>query len=103
MTPELARSPPNDIFEAISPWLAVVVATFGPERIMFGSDWPVCTVGLDTDASGEGEGVAGKEGEAGAWNKWRLVVERMCDMYGFDEDQTRMIFAGTARKAYGIE
>lgn len=103
MTPELARSPPNDIFEAISPWLAVVVATFGPERIMFGSDWPVCTVGLDTDASGEGEGVAEKEGEAGAWNKWRLVVERMCDMYGFDEDQTRMIFAGTARKAYGIE
>lgn len=101
MTPELARSPPNDIFEAISPWLAVVVATFGPSRIMFGSDWPVCTVGLDTEGGEEEEEKAGREG--GAWDKWRLVVERMCDMYGFDEEQTRMIFADTARRAYGIE
>lgn len=93
MTPELARSSPHAIFEAISPWLAVLVATFGPGRIMFGSDWPVCTVGLD-DNNTEGEG---------AWDKWRMVVERMCDMYGFDEEQTRQIFAGTAKRAYGIE
>lgn len=105
MTPELARSSPNAIFEAISPWLAVVVATFGPSRMMFGSDWPVCTVGLDTDTEAHNGGAEGdaEGGKEGAWDKWRLVVERMCDMYGFDEEQTRMIFAGTARRAYGIE
>lgn len=97
MTPELARASPHAIFEAISPWLAVVVATFGPGRIMFGSDWPVCTVGLDTEAA------AGPAEGEGAWDKWRMVVERMCDMYGFGEEQTRQIFAGTARRAYGIE
>lgn len=117
MPSALARSPPNAIFEAIHPWLAVVVATFGPGRIMFGSDWPVCTVGVDdhhhhNDDDNAGDSSTVKEGEEqgtgeinreGAWDKWRLVVERMCDMYGFDEDQTRMIFAGTARRAYGIE
>lgn len=111
MSPALANSSAHQIFEAIHPWLAVVVATFGPGRIMFGSDWPVCTVGLKTRASGE-EGQGREEGsqegeqegeEGGAWDKWRRVVERMCDLYSFDEEQTRMIFAGTARRAYGIE
>ena len=27
-----------------APYLDVIVASFGPERIMFGSDWPVCQV-----------------------------------------------------------
>lgn len=104
MSPALAGSSANQIFEAIHPWLAVVVATFGPGRIMFGSDWPVCTVGLETRASGEtGQGTGVTEEGEGAWDKWRKVVERMCDLYSFDEEQTRMIFAGTARRAYGIE
>lgn len=88
MTPELANASPDTIFEAIHPWLSVIVATFGPARMLFGSDWPVCTVGV--------------EGEEGAWDKWRLVVERMCSMYSFDEEQTRDVFAGTARRAYRI-
>lgn len=87
MDPSLANAPPNDIFEAISPWLAVIVAAFGPGRIMFGSDWPVCTVGV-------GEG---------AWDKWRLVVERLCLASGFDEEETKMVFWGTGRRAYGVE
>ena len=24
------------------PWAAAVLAEFGPDRVMFGSDWPVC-------------------------------------------------------------
>jgi L-fuconolactonase len=31
---------PNDF----QPYLDVVFDAFGPNRIMFGSDWPVCTV-----------------------------------------------------------
>ena len=26
-------------------WMDVVLAEFGPRRIMFGSDWPVCNLG----------------------------------------------------------
>ncbi|KAJ4395984.1 L-rhamnono-gamma-lactonase [Gnomoniopsis smithogilvyi] len=87
MSPSLATSSPNEIFDAIAPWLAVIVAAFGPPRIMFGSDWPVCTVGV-------GEG---------AWDKWRLVVERLCLASGFDEEETKMVFWGTGRRAYGVE
>lgn len=93
MSPALANATANEIFESISPWLAVVVAAFGPSRIMFGSDWPVCTVGIE----------GGEETEDGPWDKWRKVVERMCFMSSFSEEDTKMIFCETAMRAYGIE
>ena len=30
--------------EQIMPYMNVVLEAFGPERLMFGSDWPVCLV-----------------------------------------------------------
>jgi L-rhamnono-1,4-lactonase len=78
---------PNRIFEILYPWFAVLLAAFGPGRIMFGSDWPVCTV----------------NGGEGAWEKWRKIVERMCYMASLSEDDMGMIWARTARRAYGIE
>lgn len=109
MPPSLQSSPPETIFDAISPWLAVVVAAFGPGRIMFGSDWPVCTIGIDTTtttttSSPQEEEQEKKEGEGeeGAWDKWRKVVERLCFASGFSEEETKMIFYGTARRAYRI-
>ena len=104
MSPALRQQPANDIFESIMGWLAVVVAAFGPGRIMFGSDWPVCTVGVDDDDDSnqdrkEGEEAAGE----GAWEKWRKVVDRLCWMSTFSDEEKTMVFAGTARKAYGIE
>ncbi|CAN8106426.1 unnamed protein product [Discula destructiva] len=92
MTPELANAHPNTIFDAITPWLSPIVAAFGPSRLMFGSDWPVCTVGVDDEG-----------GEPGAaWDKWRLVVERLCLASGFDEEETRMVFCGTGKRAYNV-
>ncbi|MFM7153327.1 MAG: amidohydrolase family protein, partial [Bacteroidota bacterium] len=34
----LADWKPEDIY----PYLEVVLSAFGPERLMYGSDWPVC-------------------------------------------------------------
>ena len=76
----------EDIFSAILPWLAVVVAAFGPGRIMFGSDWPVCTVGVGD----------------GAWKKWHKVVEMVCDLAGLSPEDQKMLWSGTARAAYKI-
>ena len=39
--------------EDFTPYLDVALAAFGPERLMFGSDWPVCLL------SGEYEDVIG--------------------------------------------
>ncbi|KAH6845048.1 hypothetical protein B0I37DRAFT_174762 [Chaetomium sp. MPI-CAGE-AT-0009] len=77
----------EDIFAAIIPWLAVVVAAFGPSRIMFGSDWPVCTVGVGEDA----------------WKKWQKVVDMVCDMAGLSEEDQAMLWGGTAKVAYKLE
>jgi L-rhamnono-1,4-lactonase len=77
----------EDIFAAILPWLAVVVAAFGPSRIMFGSDWPVCTVGVGNDA----------------WKKWHRVVEMVCDLAGLSAEDQAMLWGGTAKEAYKLE
>lgn len=97
MSPALRQQSANDIFESISGWLAVVVAAFGPSRIMFGSDWPVCTVGVDTE-DGDGDG----QKDEGAWEKWRKVVDRLCWMSSMSDEDKKEVFAGTARRAYGI-
>ena len=87
MSDALRRQPANDIFESIMPWLAVVVAAFGPERLMFGSDWPVCTVGVGDDG----------------WRKWRAVVDRLCCLASLTTEDQRMLWGGTAVEAYGLE
>ncbi|KAG9246765.1 hypothetical protein BJ878DRAFT_478004 [Calycina marina] len=85
MPDQLKAGTVDDIFDALQPYLVVILATFGPFRIMFGSDWPVCTVGVDN-----------------AWKKWRAVVQRFCDVASLDQEQRIMIWSGTAIKAYNL-
>ena len=66
----------------LQPYLETVLAAFGPRRLMFGSDWPVCRVACD-------------------YGRWRELVGRFVAQLTTDE-QTR-IFGGTAVEAYGLE
>ncbi|KAK0614176.1 hypothetical protein B0T14DRAFT_539749 [Immersiella caudata] len=77
----------EDIFSAILPWLAVTLAAFGPSRIMFGSDWPVCTPGTGDDA----------------WKKWHNIVEMVCDLAGLGPDDQERLWSGTAKEAYKLD
>jgi L-rhamnono-1,4-lactonase len=86
MPAALKAAPVDEIFLALQPYLVVILATFGPFRIMFGSDWPVCTVGVDD-----------------AWKKWKQVVARFCDLASLSQAEQIMIWSGTAIKAYGIK
>jgi L-rhamnono-1,4-lactonase len=85
MPARLQVAPADEIFLALQPYLVVILATFGPFRIMFGSDWPVCTIGIGD-----------------AWGKWRQVVARFCDLASLSQAEQIMIWSGTAIKAYGI-
>jgi len=85
---KLRQRPAEDIVSAILPWLAVLLAAWGPKRIMFGSDWPVCTVGVGNDE---------------AWKKWHRVVELVCDFAGLSVEDQERIWSGTAKEAYGLE
>jgi L-rhamnono-1,4-lactonase len=86
MPDKLKAAPVDEVFEALMPYLIVVLAAFSPFRIMFGSDWPVCTIGVDD-----------------AWKKWRDVVQRFCYMASLSQEDQIMIWSGTAIKAYGIK
>ncbi|MFD2686096.1 amidohydrolase family protein, partial [Streptomyces phyllanthi] len=65
----------------IRPVWDVLLSAFGPQRLMFGSDWPVCTL-------------------AGGWNRWAETVEEL--LVDCSESETRSILAGTATGFYRL-
>lgn len=68
--------------EQLTPYLDVVLEAFGPQRLMFGSDWPVCLL-------------------AGTYGKWVLVLERALEALSIPEQER--IWSGTAIEAYGLD
>ena len=79
----------NHLARQIQPWTDVVFDVFGPDRVMFGSDWPVANIG------GGGNDLA--------WNRWRKVVEILLDQRGLNDSEKVNIWGQVAVKAYGIE
>ncbi len=63
------------------PYLEVVLEAFGPDRLMFGSDWPVCLLACD-------------------YGRWVRIVR---DFIGrLSSDERDRIEGGTALEAYGL-
>lgn len=60
----------------------VLLEVFGPDRLMFGSDWPVCVL-------------------AGGWNRWAATVEEL--LAGFSAAETEAVLAGTATTFYRLD
>jgi L-fuconolactonase len=67
--------------DLLKPYFDVVLEAFGPERLMFGSDWPVCLL-------------------AGTYAQWCSVVENFLSTLSISEQER--IWAGTAREAYHL-
>jgi predicted TIM-barrel fold metal-dependent hydrolase len=59
----------------------VLLSAFGPDRLMFGSDWPVCVL-------------------AGGWNRWAAAVEEL--LAGCSGTETDAVLAGTATDFYHL-
>jgi L-rhamnono-1,4-lactonase len=78
----------DTIVTMMKPWLDVIFQLFPPERIMFGSDWPVCNVR--------------GPGDQYAWRSWYTVVSKILDDYGLDDQQKRQIWHDTAVAAYRL-
>lgn len=71
----------------VEPWTDVIFEHFGPHRIMFGSDWPVCNVG------GGGNGAT--------WNRWKRAVEVLLQRRKLNQSHRREIWGGVAGRVYG--
>ena len=67
--------------EDLRPYADTVLNAFGPARLMFGSDWPVCTLVATYDQ------VVGIADELTA---------------GLSEDESEELFAGTAQRVYHL-
>ncbi|KAB8196023.1 amidohydrolase family protein [Nonomuraea phyllanthi] len=65
----------------LRPYAETVLEAFGPERVMFGSDWPVCLLAADYAQ------VAG-------------AADELCA--GLSDGERAEVFAGTARRAYKL-
>ncbi|KAJ3106105.1 hypothetical protein HK100_003782, partial [Physocladia obscura] len=83
MDDKLKKSSPVEIANAIYPWIDVLLKSFGPGRIMFASDWPVCTIDVDD-----------------SWQKWRQVVEEILLKAALSLEDRRLIWGATAKVAY---
>ncbi|KAJ5952480.1 Amidohydrolase 2 [Penicillium vulpinum] len=91
LLPLEAESEPDfgAIVERVQPWTDIIFDAFGVDRVMFGSDWPVCNVG------GGGNDVS--------WGRWRRVVEGVLERRGLSEEEKIGVWGSVALRAYGIE
>lgn len=67
----------------LAPYIAHVVGCFGPQRLMFGSDWPVCTL-------------------AGTYDEVLSALESNLGSLGLGETALARIFGGTAWEFYRL-
>ena len=65
----------------LKPYVETAIEAFGPDRCMFGSDWPVCEL-------------------AGSYQQ---VHDALRDVLGpISEDEQRKLFGATAARFYGL-
>ncbi|MCX4459957.1 amidohydrolase family protein [Streptomyces sp. NBC_01728] len=69
------------IVDDIRPVWDVLLSAFGPDRLMFGSDWPVANL-------------------AGGWNRWAATVDGLLD--GCSDTEIHAVLAGTATAFYRL-
>ncbi|WP_329788074.1 amidohydrolase family protein [Lentzea sp. DG1S-22] len=65
----------------LRPHFEVVLDAFGPDRLMFGSDWPVCLL-------------------AATYDEWLGAARELVSELSVDEQDA--IFSGTARRVYSL-
>ncbi len=68
--------------DLLRPYFDVVLEAFGPDRLMFGSDWPVCLLQSE-------------------YQKWVTCVEEWTA--DLSEDEKADFWGGTAVRAYGLK
>ena len=73
--------PENWIAETLRPWVEHTVASFGWDRVVWGSDWPVCTLG----------------GGLLAW-----VAATYAVLHGASDEEKRKLLSGNAQRIWGL-
>lgn len=77
----VTEASPEWTIEELRPYADIVLDAFGPDRIMFGSDWPVCTL-------------------AASYEQVADAAEQLTA--GLSAAEKEQVFGGTAQRIYGI-
>lgn len=77
----LTEAGPDATAADIRPYVEILLDAFGPERLMWGSDWPVLELAADYD-------------------RWLAIAEELTSHLNADEKAA--LFGGTAANFYGI-
>ena len=77
----LTEAAPGQPTDALSPYVQRLVSAFGPDRLMWGSDWPVLEL-------------------AGDYGGWRALAEALSGLT--DPADLAALFGGTSRRFYRI-
>lgn len=67
--------------ERLRPYVDHVLSVFGPERVLWGSDWPVCTL-------------------AASYDDWVAATDRLLE--GCSDDERQAILGGNAARVYRL-
>lgn len=79
----------SDIVKSLSSIATKVFDAFG-DRVMFGSDWPVCNVG-------------GPAGEKGNWGLWVESVESLLEEAHVAETDREQVWWRAGSRAYDVQ
>jgi L-fuconolactonase len=77
----LTEAPAGTGTETLMPYIDRLLETFGPDRILWGSDWPVLNLASD-------------------YRAWMAITEKLTDR--LTPEARRAIWGGTAARIYGI-
>jgi L-fuconolactonase len=77
----LTEARPGAELDELAPYVQQVIAAFGPERVMWGSDWPVLSLASD-------------------YLTWHAMAERL--VAGLTTRERALIFGGVAAEFYGL-
>jgi len=97
LDPTARQWTPDDAATQVLPWVAAVFELFGPERVMWASDWPVCNVGYAGDDRAR---------QKDAWNCWRTasatILRDLVAKGTITEAQAADVWGNVARRVYRL-
>ncbi|KAI0461279.1 hypothetical protein LJB42_000945 [Komagataella kurtzmanii] len=76
----------DEVVDLINPWFETCLNLWGPERMIWGSDYPVCTI----------------NGGEVAVARWIEITEKLFDRHGFTPEQKQAIYYDNVLKAYNL-
>jgi L-fuconolactonase len=80
----LTEAGPSPDAERLQRYVQAIYRLFGPERLLWGSDWPVLRL-------------------AGSYDAWLAMAQRLCTAQGADGAAMGAIFGGNARRFYRLD